>query len=383
VVPGALERRRGQSDPITEPAPVPPPTPLPIPAPPRPTSVPVAERTPILQRKASETTGTGSRARRKRTKTEPHRVPLARAAPADLLQALERTPLHPPVHRALADHFERKGDVLRSSLFTEVQHALEGDPEAQPLAPRGTLSATELASLRHPELRGPAVEALSLLGHLLSAAVAKPRKAEPFNMTTGKGAPAAGQALLDVVRLLGQRAPDVVLAAEEGPPFLLQNTDPVRLAVGRMAVRKELAAAELRFYAARALYSLSPELLALRLLDPGQLQAGLVRAREALLPVHLPLLAPAAVKALAAAAGPKQRERFVEVARALGEAEVDWERLIALARYTGNRAGLVASGGVAPTLQALQAKRAGKDELAEVVKFAVSDRMVRIRSARR
>ena len=43
----------------------------------------------------------------------------------------------------------------------------------------------------------------------------------------------------------------------------------------------------------------------------------------------------------------------------------------------------MAAGGVAPTLRALQAKKASHDELAELVHFAVSDRMVRIRLARK
>jgi tetratricopeptide (TPR) repeat protein len=322
--------------------------------------------------------------RRKRSRTiEPHRIPLSRAVPTELYEALDRNPLSADVHRKAADHCERKGDVLRASLFTEVARAIEGDPDAQPRAPKGTLSVAELAALRHSELKSPVVEALSLCSEALCAQAAKSKRAEPFSLSSGKGAHSAAQALLDVVRLMGQRAPDVVLASEEGPPFLLQNTDPVRLAVGKMAVRKELAAAELRFYAGRALSALAPDLLALRLLDASQLEAGLKRAREALVPDHLPLLAPPALKALVAWVGTRQRERFVELAPELDKAKPDWERLISVARYTTNRAGLVAAGGVAPALQALQTKRAGKEELAELVRFAISDRHVRIRSAAR
>ena len=261
--------------------------------------------------------------------------PLARSAPNELLQKLEDAPLETKVHRALSDHFDRKGDVLRASLFTEVAHALEGDPDAEPLAPKGTLSATSLLALRHPDLKGVWVEALHLAGEALVAEAARERKMAPFSMDAGKGAPGAAQALLDAVRILGQRAPDVVLSPEEGPPFALEHTDPVQLSVGRAAVKKEWSPGELRFFAARALYSLAPELLALRLLDVTQLGTGMKRVLEN---VQLPRNR---MRGPATQINPKARERLLDFFDDLKGNRPQWESLMLAARHAANRAGFV------------------------------------------
>jgi len=340
-----------------------------VPEPPRVEQLPVPK--PPAERKPTKSKIS------KRTKTDPARIPLTRAAPTELLNKLDHAPLETGVHRALSDHFDRKGDVLRASLFTEVAHALEGDPDAEPLAPKGTLSATSLLALRHPDLKGVWVEALHLSGEALVAEAARERKMPPFVMDAGKGAPAAAQALLDAVRILGQRAPDVVLSPEEGPPFALEHTDPVRLSVGRAAVKKEWSPGELRFFAARALYSLAPELLALRLLDVNQLGLGMKRVLEN---VQLPRNR---MRGPATQINPKARERLLDLFDDLKGNRPQWESLMLAARHAANRAGFVAAGGVAPALRALQAKRADVEELGALVKFAVSDRMVRIRGTRR
>jgi hypothetical protein len=167
-----------------------------------------------------------------------------------------------------------------------------------------------------------------------------------------------------------------VLAPEEGPPFALEPGDPVRLAVGRGAVRKAWNAAELRFFAARALYSLAPELLALRLLDAERLATGMEQVLDG---VQLPRQRQ---KGLAARLSPKTQKRLVELLEPLLASPPPWDALMLAARHTANRAGLVAAGGVAPALRALQAKRADPEELGELIKFAVSDRVVRMRSRR-
>ena len=49
----------------------------------------------------------------------------------------------------------------------------------------------------------------------------------------------------------------------DGPPFSLIHTTEPKLLVGKLAVRKELPDAELRFFAGRALFTQNPDLLAL------------------------------------------------------------------------------------------------------------------------
>ena len=83
------------------------------------------------------TTASGNRTKKKRSRSELHRIPLAKGAPADLLAALERDPLLPSTHRHLADHFERKGDVIRSSLFTEGPPRPRGGPGRAPARAAG------------------------------------------------------------------------------------------------------------------------------------------------------------------------------------------------------------------------------------------------------
>jgi hypothetical protein len=332
-------------------------------------------------------TRTEPRRRRSRTGAVPVSpavsfVPLIRAAPAELLVAMEANPLDPMVHFELADHFDGAGDVLRSTLFIEVGQALQGDPDAEPLTPKGTLSAADQASLRHRDLKGPAIDALVLVGEALCAQAAGRARGEPFAMNAGRGAPAVAQSLLDCVRLLGQRAPDVVVGSNEGPPVELQHAEPVRLSVGRLAIRKELSAAELRFHVGRELTSLSPELCALRLLTPAQLTSGLQRAAQALLPDKLPSSAAQALKDLRERVGAKRRVRFLELVQPLADTPLDWGPLVLAGRLSAYRVGMVTCGGVAPALRALISLKAPPEERADLVRFAISDRMVTYRARR-
>src|SRR5690606_8364002 len=69
---------------------------------------------------------------------------------------------------------------------------------------------------------------------------------------------------------------DVYVAEENGPPFSLTwSTQGPRLLVGRLAVRRALPEAELRFFAGRALFTQNPDLLALRTLKKEQIARGL------------------------------------------------------------------------------------------------------------
>jgi hypothetical protein len=309
-------------------------------------------------------------------------VPLSRSAPTELLLGLQRDPLASRLHHRLAEHFDRSGDVLRASLFTEVARAIEGDPDAEPLSPRATLSATGRLALRHPDLKGAWLEALQLSGTALVAEASPSRRTlSPFKMDAGKGAEIAAQALFDAVRILGQRAPDVVISAEDGPPFALEPGDPVRLTVGRASLRKTMPPSELRFFAARALYALAPDLLALRLLEVDVLATQMQKVVDAVLGAQGKK--EVRFKGAAARLSPKARERLAQLMDGLRAARPDWAGLMLAARHSANRAGLLAAGGVAPALRAMQLKRADTAELAELVRFAVSDRMVRIRTHRR
>lgn len=325
---------------------------------------------------------TRTETRRKRARSDPAKVPLSRSAPAELLLGLQREPLEARLHHRLAEHFDRAGDVLRASLFTEVARAIEGDPDAEPLAPRATLSATGRLALRHPLLKGAWLEALQLCGAALVAEASPARRSlAAFTMDAGKGAAGAAQSLFDAVRILGQRAPDVVVATQDGPPFALEPGDPVRLTVGRAALRKPMPASELRFFAGRALYALAPDLMALRLLEVDVLAAQMQQVVDAVLGAKGKK--EPRFKAAAARLSPKARERLGQLMDSLRVVRPDWAQLMLAARHSANRAGLLAAGGVAPALRAMQLKRADTDELAELVRFAVSDRMVRIRSHRR
>ena len=134
--------------------------------------------------------------------------------------------------------------------------------------------------LKHPSLRGEGGELLSLVGMALCRLnPARGKDAgtdDEFHLDAGKGARAVADALLAAVRILGVRSPDVFLLDEAGPPLSLVFTTEPRLLVGKLAVKKEVTDAELRFFAGRALFTQQPELMALRSLRREQVLRGLV-----------------------------------------------------------------------------------------------------------
>jgi hypothetical protein len=295
---------------------------------------------------------------------------------------VNENPLDPAGYEALSDFYEHEGDADRSALMAELSSAIEGDPNAAPLVPRLILSARDRAALRHSALRGEAGELLSLSGAaLVRLFPARGRAANskvPFLLDAGRGAAHTAEALFAAVRILGLRAPDIFVSEDNGPPFSLVCTTAPRLLVGRLAVKQELAAAELRFFAGRALFSQNPDLLVLRSLRREQLERALEVLEDALGPRPSTLEA----KTVRASLSRRAAARVTALLRATPRS-LDLGRLADAARHSANRAGLLVAGGIAPALTALRAKKALENELIELVRFASSDRYLAMRSRRR
>ncbi|HVE84575.1 MAG TPA: hypothetical protein VND93_17080, partial [Myxococcales bacterium] len=269
----------------------------------------------------------------------------------------------------------------RSELMRELAVALAGTlDDSTPPAPRLILSATDRSALRHPILRNEQGELFSLVGYALCRLFPTRGRAagseQEFSPDAGPGAPGTAEALLSSVRILGLRAPEVFLAEDPGPPFSLVFPRAPRLLVGQMAIRSKISTAELRFFAGRALFTQNPDLAALRSLSAEQLEQS-VEALDAAL--HGGKAMRAEAKALRETIPVKMvarvRELFDRNAR-----QLDVHRLAEGARHASNRAGLVVCGAVGPAIQALRAKKALESEVAELVRFAASERYLDLRA---
>ena len=294
-----------------------------------------------------------------------------------LFEQVRQKPLDSDGYRLLADHFDTASDPARSSLMLEIANALDGDPNAAPRAPRLILSTTDRAGLRHPTLRGESGELLGLAGlAMVRLFPSRVQVRDDFRLDSGKGARATADALLTAVRILGLRAPDVYLTDEDGPPFALVHTTGPKMLVGRLAVKRELPEAELRFFAGRALFTQNPELLVLRSLRREQLQQGLMVLGQVLrgaISVDAKLMRDVLpVRSLG-----RLKELYNRVAP-----RIELQKLAEGARHSANRAGLVVAGGVAPAISSLRAKRALESEMLELVRFAASERYLQMRTRR-
>lgn len=298
-----------------------------------------------------------------------------------LFERVRRRPLEPEGFRALSDHFDACEESERAALMIEIARALEGDPESVPKSPRLILSATDRAGLKHPALRGDAGELLGLSG--LGLCRIFPTRGDAsgsgreFHLESGKGAKACADALLVGVRVLGVRAPEVHLSHDNGPPFSCVFPGAPRLLVGRLAVKRELPPAELRFFAGRALFTQSPDLLALRTLRKEQL----ARSLQVLTMVLRGQALSAEARVMRDALPPKTWDRLRQLVEAVGH-KLSLSALLEGARHSANRAGLVVCGGVAPAVAALRAKRALPAEIVELVRFASSERYLQLRLRR-
>jgi tetratricopeptide (TPR) repeat protein len=297
-----------------------------------------------------------------------------------LFEQVRANPLEPDGYRMLAEHFDTANDANRSTLMLELARALEGDPNAAPRTPKLILSATDRAGLRHPLVRNEAAELVSLatpaMCRLFPAKGKDAVTTEEFSLERGKGAQATADALLAAVRLLGMRAPDVFVSDEVGPPFTALHALSPRLVVSRLAVKKALPDAELRFYAGRALFTLSPELLALRTLKRDQLKVGLEAVGNALRG-H----ATTEARLIRDALSPRSLEKLKALWPTAAKT-IDLGALMEGARHSVNRAGLVVCGGIAPVIESLRAKKALPIEVTELVRFAASERYLQLRNRR-
>jgi hypothetical protein len=296
-----------------------------------------------------------------------------------LFERVRQHPLDPDGYRLLAEHFDMAGDATRSSLMLEIARALEGDPHAAPRTPRLILNATDRAGLKHPSLRGEGGELLGLVGVALCRL--NPAKGKDagtdveFTLAAGKGARSVADALLAAVRILGVRSPDVFLSDELGPPLALVYTREPRITVGKLALKKEVSEAELRFFAGRVLFTQLPELMALRSLRREQLLRGLVLVTQ----VAEGRASPAETKLIRDAVPARAWDRMKQLVRAIGT-KLDLTVLTEGARHSANRAGLVVCGGIAPAIASLKAKKALPSEMMELVRFAASERYLALRN---
>lgn len=296
-----------------------------------------------------------------------------------LFERVRSAPLDLRGYQMLADHFDISGDPLRASMMREIADALDGEVGEPPRAPRLILTAGDRAGLRHPTLRGDSGEFLGLAGVALcrlypARGPGKGTNVE-FTIEAGKGAKAAADALLAAVRILGLRAPDVYLSADNGPPFALVWANAPRVLVGKLAVKRDVPEAELRFFAGRALFTQNPDLLALRDLRREQIEKGLGVLREVVMRRPTSLEA----KMVRDSMPTRGFDRFKELLTTAAS-NLDLAKLAEGARHSANRAGLVVCGGVGPALAALRAKKALESELIEMVRFASSERYLAIRS---
>jgi tetratricopeptide (TPR) repeat protein len=383
AVPASPDRHETAENPLT------PLTPLTgepaAPEPPKAAAAPVARPATKSRRGLSgempERSGSLSREARERPKSKP---PRKRPSEEPRLRArIDEDPFDAPAYHALAELCEKNRDTDRASLMEEIARALEGDPFAEPLPPRFTLTATDWTALRHPDLRGAAGELFTIVGPAFCSVDALPPKESgirrAFSMEESEGARLTAEALLCAVRVLGMRSPDVGVGAVESPPLRAVNTNPPQMLVGRSAITRKLPAGQLRFFAGRALVTFKPEMLALRLMPIERVEECLDGLEEILDDVR-PLSIDA--RALGKRLPEKAFDRIGQFISTMHRRNVTVDRLNEGARHTANRAGLLVAGGVAPAVSALHAKRDSEDELAEVLRFAASDRYMVLRGRR-
>ncbi|MBN9687879.1 MULTISPECIES: hypothetical protein [unclassified Corallococcus] len=321
------------------------------------------------------------------TRETPAAVPDAEP-PADSTSAeplvfklVRERPLDPKPYRGLVDHFDQRGDATRAALMRELADALEGRDVSSPRVQRAPLTNQERAGLRHPGLRTPSGELLACVGIALCRLFPSPARiastTEPLRATSGPGAAAVLDALNGAARLLGVPLPELVAGDDDSANITPLHTTAPRLVVGRILVQQPPTNAELRFHAGRALFSLSPDLLALRALRKDHLLRALALLSSVL---KNPKDAGDDARVVRESLSPRALERAALLMEP-GTRDFDASLLVAAARDSANRAGLVACGGPGPALTVLRARRPHDSELEEMVRFAASERYLALRDA--
>ncbi|MGE6760957.1 hypothetical protein ACQKGO_23255 [Corallococcus interemptor] len=323
----------------------------------------------------------GSTETRETPATAPDAAPPADATSAEPLvfKLVRERPLDPKPYRGLVDHFDQRGDATRSALMRELADALEGRDVSAPRVQRPPLTNQERAGLRHPGLRTPSGELLACVGIALCRLFPSPARiantTEPLRASSGPGAAAVLDALNTAARLLGVPLPELVAGEDDTANITPLHTTAPRLVVGRLLVQQPPTNAELRFHAGRALFSLSPDLLALRALRKDHLLRALALLSSVL---KNPKDAGDDARVVRESLSPKALERAA-VLMEPGTRDFDASLLVAAARDSANRAGLVACGGPGPALTVLRARRPHDSELEELVRFAASERYLALR----
>jgi hypothetical protein len=283
-------------------------------------------------------------------------------------------------YAALAGLYAREGDSVRADQMEEVAVALRGKSRAaQPAVPVLYLTPADRMGLLHPHLRNAAGELLGLVGTALCqvAYLAPPRSSSPFRVTSGKGSPAVAEALLAAVRILGMAAPNLVVVPRQETPLVPGFQDGAsQVLIGHAATRRLRSEALLRFYAGRALFGQSSELLCLLLAEQTPLERGFELLGAAL--ADSPRLSREA-RGMSQLLSSKGRESLRELhQRAM--ANLNIPELKAGALHSANRAGLVLAGGLGPALAALREMKASQREEEELVRFAASARYLGLRT---
>nr|WP_227026934.1 hypothetical protein [Corallococcus soli] len=335
---------------------------------------------PVRATGPSRTTVGGAETRE--TPLVPDAAPPAEATSAEpiVFKLVRERPLDPKPYRGLVEHFDQRKDVTRAALMRELADALEGRDVSAPRVQRGPLTSQERAGLRHPGLRTPAGELLACVGIALCRLFPSPARiastSEPLRATAGPGAPAILDALHTVARLLGVPLPELIAGDDDTANITPVHITVPRLVVGRQLVQQPPSVAELRFHAGRALFSMSPDLLALRALRKDHLLRALALLSSVL---KDPRGAGDDARVVREALSPKALERASALMEP-GTRDFDASLLSAAARDSANRAGLVACGGPGPALIALRARRPHDSELEELVRFAASERYLALRA---
>ncbi|RKH28276.1 hypothetical protein D7V77_09275 [Corallococcus sp. CA041A] len=298
-----------------------------------------------------------------------------------VFKLVRESPLDPKPYRGLVDHFDQRGDSTRAALMRELADALEGREVPAPRVLRAPLTNQERAGLRHPGLRTPSGELLACVGIALCRLFPSPARiantTEPLRASSGPGAAAVLDALNSTARLLGVPLPELVAGDDDSANITPLHTSAPRLVVGRQLVQQPPTNAELRFHAGRALFSLSPDLLALRALRKDHLLRALALLSSVL---KNPKDAGDDARVVRESLSPRALERAALLMEP-GTRDFDANLLVAAARDSANRAGLVACGGPGPSLTVLRARRPNDSELEELVRFAASERYLALRDA--
>ncbi len=305
------------------------------------------------------------------------------AAPTEQLAARERArealeqaksqPLQPKGFLRAAQALEAFGAQARAALMRDIAHGLEGHADEAP-APRLLCTVSDRAGLRHPILRAEEGELLSLSGMAFCALFPGPPGRAEFRLDAGPHAGAVADAMLCAIRVLGLRAPELSLAERLPAPFVVDAARTARIWVSSDSVRRPTPEAVLRFFAGRALFGLHPELLALGKLSEPELTQAAQALEQLLRGVRPP---PPLVKALQGGLGPRAVDRLRTLYTRVGRL-LHWPVLRLAAQHSMNRAGLVVSGSASSALVALRRAEGSSDALAELVRFAASERYFRL-----